>query len=226
MKAWVARRRAGGALLAEPMQFCAVLAPLELLVVEVTDQGARRPTRVARVFPAGSQIPMAQLLAPRLVWLNGWDLALSGIEEGPGEFGITGAAQSWICRLAPPAYAAGYLARHTYKDGVEQKRGAIFDRYGSSTKGKMTVASAHDAALGRHTVRADLARDGKSQLYGTLLDVELGWMAEERFALFGLQHNSASGEQPARLVRQGWLCEFDIAEPADERRRRKNGELR
>lgn len=226
MKAWVAKRRADGAPLAEPMQFGAAPALLELLVVEVADQGARKLTKVARLFGAGSRIAVAQLWAPKLVWLSGWDLVLSGIEEAPGVGGITGVTQSWICRLAAPQYATGFLARHTHKDGVEQRKGAIFDRYGSSTKGKLAVSSAHDAALGRHTMRAELVRDGKSQLYGTLLDVELGWMAEERFALAGLHQHPASGEQPARLMRQGWLCEFDIEEPEDDRRRRKNGELR
>lgn len=226
MKAWVAKRRTDGALLDEPVQFQASRELLELLVVEVTDQGARRPTRIARVCPAGSRVPLAQLIAPRLAWLNGWDMVLSGIEEGPGVGGITGVAQSWICRLAAPQYAVGFLARHTHKDGVELRRGAIFDRYGSSTKGKLAVASAHDAALGRNTMRAELARGGKAQLYGTLLDVELGWMAEERLALAGLHQYPASGEQPARLVRQGWLCEYEIEEPEDDRRRSKNVELR
>lgn len=209
----------------KPIQFDASPALLELLVVEVTDQGARRPAKVARLFPARSRVAMAQLLAPRLVWLNGWDLVLSGIEERPGEGGISGTAQSWICRLAPPEYAAGFLARHTHKDGVELERGAIFDRYGFSTKGSLAVAGAHDAGLGRHTVRAAFTRD-KQQLAGMLLDVELGWMAEERFALSGLHRHNASGDQLTRLVRQGWLCEFDIDEPDDNRRRRKNGALR
>ena len=213
-------------LLDEPIQFEAAPPLLEMLVIEVTDQGKRRPSRVARLFPAGSRVALAQLVAPRLVWLNGWDLVLSGVEEGPGVGGITGVAQSWICRLAAPQFAAGFLARHTHKDGVELRKGAIFDRYGSSTKGKLSVASAHEAALGRHTMCAELARDGKSQLYGTLLEVELGWMAEERFALAGLHQHPASGELPARLVRQGWLCEFNIEEPEDDRRRRKNGALR
>jgi hypothetical protein len=210
----------------EPMQFEASPALLELLVVEVTDQGKRRPSKVARIFPVGSRVPLAQLVVPRLVWLAGWNLVLSGIEERPGEGGIAGVAQSWICRLAPPQYATGFLARHTHKDGVELKMGVIFDRYGSSTKGKMTVASAHDDALGRHTMRAELAQDGKPQLGGALLDVEMGWMAEERFALTGLHQHLASGDQPARLVRQGWLCEFHIEEPEDDRPRRKNGALR
>ena len=226
MKAWVARRRADGALLDEPLQFEASPALLELLVVEVTDQGKRRPSRVARIFPQGSLMPLAQLVAPRLVWLAGWDLVLSGIEERPGEGGIAGVAQSWICRLAPPQYATGFLARHTHKDGVELRKGAIFDSCGFNTKGKLTLVSMHDEALGRHTMRAGLAQGGQPQSGGVLLDVELGWMAEERFALTGLYQHGAWEGRPARLVRQGWLCEFQIEEPEDDRPRRKNGALR
>jgi hypothetical protein len=228
MKAWVARRRAGGALLGEAAQFQSSPELLELLVVEITDQGKRRPSRVARVFPAGSRVPLAQLVAPRLVWGNGWDLVLSGVEEGKAEGGIAGVAQSWICRLAPPPYAVGFLARHTHKDGVELRKGALFDRYASSTKGKLAVASVHDTSLGRHTVRADLTRgkDRERTFGGTLVDVELGWMSEERFSLIGFQQHEAYESRPARLVRQGWLCEFEIEEPEDDRRRRKNGDLR
>jgi hypothetical protein len=228
MKAWVARRREGGALLAEPVRFEASPELLELMIVEVTDQGKRRPSRVARIFPQGARVPMAQLVAPRLVWLAGWDLVLSGVEEGPGNGGVASVAQSWICRLAPPQYAIGFLARHTHKDGVELRKGAIFDRYGSSTKGKMAVASVHDEALGRHTMRAELSRnnDPHRALYGALLDVELGWMTDERFALTGLHQHGAWEGRPARLVRQGWLCEYDIEEPEDDRPRRKNGALR
>lgn len=98
--------------------------------------------------------------------------------------------------------------------------------YGSSTKGQLEVASAHDAALGRHTMRAELTRDRKQQVAGTLLDVELGWMAEQRFALSGLYQCPGHDDRPPRLVRQGWLCEFDIEEPADDRPRRKDGSLR
>lgn len=215
-------------MLDEPIQFDATPELVELLVVEVTDQGKRRPTRVARIFPAGSKVAIAQLIAPRLVWLSGWDLVLSGVEERLGEGGIVGAAQSWICRLAPPPDATGFLARHTHKDGVELKKGVIFDRYGSSAKGKLTIASAHYDALGRQSVLAKLTRahDPERTLTGELVDVELGWMAEERFSLTGFNQHAASETRPARLVRQGWLCEYHIEEPEDDRRRRKNGALR
>lgn len=150
------------------------------------------------------------------------------MEEGLGAGGVAGLAQSWICRLAPVQFAAGFLARHTHKDGVEQRKGAIFDRYGSSTKGKLRVGSVHDATLGRHGVRADLALpdDKSGSLAGALLDVELAWMSEERFALSEFQQRPVGGEASARLVRQGWFCEFNVEEPEDDRPRRKNGALR
>lgn len=227
MRAWVAKRREGGALLAEPIAFGATSAPYELLVVEVTDQGARRPTRVARLVPVGERVAVAQLVAPRLAWLGGWDMVLSGVEEGPGNGGVAGVAQSWICRLAPPLYATGFLARHMHKDGVALRKGAIFDRYGSSTKGRLTVASVHEEMLGRHTMRAELASIGQgSSLAGELVEVELAWMAEDRFALTGFHHQVAWEGRPARLVRQGWLCEYLMEEPEDNHPRRKNGELR
>jgi hypothetical protein len=139
---------------------------------------------------------------------------------------VASACAARVCRLAPPQFATGYLARHTHKDGVEQKKGAIFDRYGSSTNGKLAVASAHDEALGRHTMRAELKRDVKQQAAGTLLDVDLAWMSEERFALAGFEHRKAYEGRPSRLLRQGWLCEYEVEEPEDERPRRKNGALR
>jgi hypothetical protein len=163
MKAWVARRRENGALLDEPIQFETSPSLVELLVVEVTDQGKRRPTRVARIFPSGSRVALAQLFAPKLVWLNGWDLVLSGFDERPGVGGMAGTSQSWICRLAPPRYAVGFLARHTRKEGVELKKGVIFDRHASSTKGKLTLTSMYDDALGRNTMRAQQTLDGKPQ---------------------------------------------------------------
>ena len=47
MRVWVLRRREGGAYLPEPVRVGGTPAPLELLVVEVTDQGKRGPSRIA-----------------------------------------------------------------------------------------------------------------------------------------------------------------------------------
>jgi len=81
----------------------------------------------------------------------------------------------------------------------------MFDRYASSTKGNLNVASAHDDALGCHAMRADLARkdDPRRSLVGTSVDVDLAWMSDERFALTGFELRAAYDERPARLLRQG-----------------------
>jgi hypothetical protein len=66
----------------------------------------------------------------------------------------------------------------------------------------------------------------------------LVWEAEQRVATpkgkLGLTKTCADAfekyelevSKPARLVRQGWLCEYEIEEPEDDRRRRKNDDLR
>ena len=82
-----------------------------MLVVEVIDQGKRRPTKIARLFPAGGRIAVAELVAPKLVWFKNLDFVLSG-------------TQSWLCKLQAPNYAVGFKARHTHKDGVEIAPGA------------------------------------------------------------------------------------------------------
>jgi hypothetical protein len=219
MRAWVAKRREGGALLDKPLQLGTTPAPFELVVVEVTDQGARRPTKVARLVPVGERVAIAQLVAPRLVWGEGWDLVLSGTEESLTHDGLAGVSQSWICRLAPPQGAVGLLARQTHKEGVELKRGAILDRYNSTLKGQLEVRSVRDSALGRHTMCANFTKpDGTPQaMSGPLLDVELAWMSADRFALAGFQQLGGR-DAPARLLRQGWLCEYEIGPEAPPQR--------
>lgn len=51
---------------------------LELVVVEVTDQGQRRPTKVARLIPPGTRVAVAELTAPKLAWFNNDKFVLSG----------------------------------------------------------------------------------------------------------------------------------------------------
>lgn len=214
MQAWAAKRREGGALLDEAKTFGTPPAPFELLVVEVTDQGKRRPSKVARLVPAGQRVAMVELLAPKLVWLGGWDFALSGTEALASDRGVLNVAQSWYCRLAAPKNAVGFIARHTHDDGVELRYGEILDRYGAKSKGQLTISNVYAQALGRHTLRADLLDDGGAPAFccRALLDVELQWMAEERFALTGLVEREAGADSPERLLRQGWLCEYDLAE--------------
>lgn len=59
MRVWVAKRREGGALISAPAVIGEAPAAYELLVVEVTDQGKRRPTKIARLFPAGGRVAVA-----------------------------------------------------------------------------------------------------------------------------------------------------------------------
>jgi hypothetical protein len=81
MKAWVMRRRHDGTALASPAPAVESAGLLELLVVDVTEEGNRRPIKVARLYPLGGQRILAQLKLPELVQLKGWKLVLSGIEE-------------------------------------------------------------------------------------------------------------------------------------------------
>jgi hypothetical protein len=63
MRAWISVRREDGAALAATLPLVSPTAPLELLIVYVTDQGSRRPMKVARVGPIGEQQIIAELLA-------------------------------------------------------------------------------------------------------------------------------------------------------------------
>lgn len=225
MQAWVARRREGGALLSHPTHIGAAPAPFELLVVEVTDQGKRRPTKIARLFPFGSRIAVAELVAPKLVWFRKWGFVLSGMEHTLAPSGRMGAVQSWLCKLHPPAYAVGFKARHTHKDGVEMTRSTLMDRYCSTWKGLLSVESVKDEALGRHSVIGRLDRPaGEASKWppSRLLGVELEWMSEERFSLAGFDPRGPSGDRPARLLRHGWLCEFEVDEWVEDSRPLRN----
>jgi len=81
MRAWVARRRLAGAMLPEPSPIGETPAPFELVVMEVTDQGQRRPAKIARLVPPGTRRTVAELVAPKLVWLRGYTFILAGLEE-------------------------------------------------------------------------------------------------------------------------------------------------
>lgn len=222
MQAWVARRRENGALLDGALPFGATPEPFELLVVEVTDQGKRRPSKVARLVPVGQRVAVVELLAPKLVWFAGWQFVLSGTEALASDRGILNVAQSWYCCLAAPENAIGFLARHTHDKGIELRHGAIFDRYCQKSKGQLAISCVHAQALGRHAVCADLFDPSAAAASSrSLLDVELQWMAEERFALTGLCEWQSSADRPPQLVRQGWLCEYDMAEHVEAVRKPK-----
>ncbi|WP_444847580.1 hypothetical protein [Duganella caerulea] len=218
MRAWVARRRVEGALLVQPIQFghefSQDAAPYELLVVEVTDQGKRRPMKVARLVPVGERQAVAELLSPKLVWFRNWQFVLSGVEQVAGAHGIRAVLQSWICKLSSPAYAIGFKVTNTHQGGVLRPRRIL--RETGKSGGQLAVAEHFETVLGRHTLRAQLDRYQASDCGNTarhLFDCRLEWMAEERFELSGLRVVSAHGERPEQVECDGWLCEFDIELP-------------
>jgi len=72
------------------------------LLLQVADQGQRRPTKVARLIPIGQRRAIDELVMPRLVWFKGGQFVLSGVQQLQQPHGIKGYGQSWLCRLAMP----------------------------------------------------------------------------------------------------------------------------
>ena len=200
-------------MLGQPVEFGEALAPFELRVVEVTDQGKRRPMKVARLVRVGERRVIAELLDPKLVWLQNWQFVLSGLEQVPGAHGIRAVLQSWICKLVPPAHAIGLRVSNTHIGGVLRPSRTLHDT--GKMRGLLAVAGQFELVLGRHTLRAQLIQVTSSGGSPTphLLDCRLEWMGEERFELGGLRVVSAYGERPEQIERDGWLCEFDIELP-------------
>lgn len=224
MKAWVWRRRDSGVLLPAAEQVGDVHSPYELLVVEVTDQGRRRPMRVARLVPPGSRVAVAELVAPRLAWLRNDTFVLSGVDALARQGTTVHASQSWLCRFALPAKAVLFKVWTTHQEGVETPRRRLLSTGANLIGSTIDLASVLNAHLGRHTTQALVTRDSKPHL--ALLDCEIDWMSEERFCLGGLQHYPEGEQWPDRLLRQGWLCELDVTmpmtlPPGSERLRRK-----
>lgn len=185
---------------------------LELLVVDVTLPGNRRPSKVARLQPIGEQRILAQLAAPKLVQLKGWAFALSGVEECKDQFQkVRGTAQTWICQFHVPDAAVGFRAKDMYRQGVAVPRSGVRDC--SGTRGVLTVAGDYSNALQRHTICAELRGHQISTFpQARLIDCFIEWMAKTSFELGGLQVSPAHGDRPERLERAGWLCELDIRE--------------
>lgn len=216
MRAWVAKRRDAGVLLESPSRVGEMLAPFELLVMDVTDQGQRRPTKVARLMPIGARVAIIELISPKLVWFKNWEFVLSGTEEVVDALGKQSVAQSWLCKLALPNSSMKLKAVHTHKEGHELPRRTLFDRFSINTKGMLSITSCHASALGRHTILAEIRSEATTRApEAALIDSELDWMSEERFSLSGFQQCAAHDEQSARLLRHGWLCELHVEEAAE-----------
>ena len=212
MRAWVSRRRDDGAVLATPAPVVEGASLLELVVVEITEDGNRRPIKVARLKPIGEQRILAQLKLPALVQLKGWKLVVSGIEELRDEYGhVRSVAQTWLCELRPPEAAVGFRIKEMYTCGVRVARGALHQAI--SNRGTIVVTGGHSNALQRHTTCAELHHYQISTFPAKrLIDCHIEFMSESSFGLGGLSVREAYEERPQRVERSGWLCEFDVTE--------------
>lgn len=71
-----------------------------LVIMDVTDQGLRRPVKVARLTQPGRPGPYMELLDPHIVWANDSKFTLAGFERTINSEGKTVEfAQSWLCAL-------------------------------------------------------------------------------------------------------------------------------
>lgn len=180
-------------------------APFELLIVGVTDQGKRRPTRVVRLVPPGSRVAVAELVARKLSWCKNDKFALSGLDALTRERATVHASQTWLCQLAAPSGGAFFKVWASHQEGIEISRSRVLGTAPNHNASSIVVASVLHKQLGLRTMQALVTRDSRTHL--ALLDCELEWMAEERFCLGGLQLYPEGEHGAARLLRQGWLCE-------------------
>lgn len=213
MKVWVQRRLDGGAALDKPVRIGEPDEPMELLVLQVTDQGQRRPTKVARLIPIGQRRAIDELVMPKLVWFKGGQFVLSGVQQLQQRHGVKGYGQSWLCRLALPEAVNGFKVVPLFRYGEKIARRELTDRHLTTLSGKLSVASIIDQALGRATVRADVGPGASDSAYGrgALLDVNLEWVSTDGFELSGYEQVAAHAERPAITLQQGWLCKPDWA---------------
>jgi hypothetical protein len=159
-------------------------------------------------------------MAPKLVWFRSLGFVLTGVEELADPYGMKEVAQVWVCKLALPEGAVGQVARSTHRDGVPVPRKELNDRNATRQRGVLSAAGIHDLAVRRYTTRDDLSDPvGSGRQHGELLDCELDWMSEERLALSGFSQMPAYADRPARLLRQGWLLDYDIPSPEEDVRR-------
>jgi hypothetical protein len=211
MRVWVLRRRECGAYLPEPLRVGGTHAPFELLVVNVTDQGKRRPSKVARLYAPGSKAIVAELASIKLVWLKGFEFVLQGVDATASERGAIQAAQSWMCKLDEPLHTVGFRVRAIFDRGLALPRRQVMDRPSYVSEGKLAVGEALNEHLNRHVPYAIF--DNPYRSGSVLHDCDLDWVGESTFQLSGFQHYEAYDELPDRLLRQAWIIEFDIKTP-------------
>lgn len=71
-----------------------------LVIMDVTDQGLRRPVKVARLTQPGRPGPHMELLDPHIVWANDGKFTLAGFERTTNAEGhVVEFAQSWLCAV-------------------------------------------------------------------------------------------------------------------------------
>ena len=71
-----------------------------LVMLEVTDQGLRRPVKVARLYQNYANATPKELIDPRLLWISEDRFVLTGFESIRNEAGQrVDVAQSWLCTL-------------------------------------------------------------------------------------------------------------------------------
>ncbi len=212
VKVWVAKRRQSGVLLDHPVPLWDGSEPCELLVLNVTDQGQRRPGKVARLYPLGAQRVIGELLAPKLVWFKSWQLVISGVETVVSDKGRRRVAQTWICRLAVPRGVTRFRAVHMFDYGVELERRMLADRFARNTSGRLVVDSMLSPIFGRSTTYGAIGeRDGAADsMEFPLLECGLDWMSSDRFTLSGFELKQQCLESPLTLLQQGWICKFDL----------------
>lgn len=187
MKVWVARRRLAG--VAVPLKYSIGVGapdlPLELIVKNVTDQGMRRPGKVARLYAPGGPMAVAELVQPRLFWMRKNAFVLGGVERQRNSYQqIVGFSQSWVCRLAPPVDLHVLRVLEMANEGIPLSSAQLRDRIYRGWTGVVEMGFTSVPQLGR------LAKVAKFSSGGgvgdrLLLDVELEWMSEDRFELSG-----------------------------------------
>lgn len=212
MKVWAHRRRQDGAVLAAPVPVVEGAMLLELQVVDVTLEGNRRPSKVARLQAIGAPRILAQLVRPKLVRVQGWTIVLSGIETTRDESGhVREVAQTWVCKLHVPGNAVGFRARELYRSGVALPKRLVRDSGGA--RGLLGLADDYSNLLQRHTTCAELRSHQISTFSeDRLIDCHIEWMSEESFELAGLHLRKGFESRPEQLERGGWLVDIDIKE--------------
>lgn len=82
-----------------------------LTILDVTDQGLRRPVKVARLLQG--ERAAYELVEPHIVWANDSRLTLTGFERGKNWVGDgVDYAQSWLCTLdAGPSLTVPHVGR-------------------------------------------------------------------------------------------------------------------